>query len=166
MQKKLKRMTSMEQTEALAVEARKHGMKYGEFVEKYGEWIPSPKKIQVKAKKRDIAEHKKRESNERKEMICQECGKTYLAGSSTAMYCPGCRSIVQKRRAKEKREERRKNKPATCKRCGKAFVKNSNRQLYCEECQKVVFVEQRRENQRWRRKEKRNREKEKMKNER
>ena len=144
-------MTSMEQTEALAVEARKHGMKYGEFVEKYGDWIPSPKKIQVKAKKRDIAEHKKRDSNKRRETVCQECGKTYLAGTSRAMYCPECKPIVDKRRAKEKREERRKNNPATCKRCGEAFVKKSNRQIYCEECQKVVFIEQRREYQRMRR---------------
>ena len=147
----------MEQTESLAVEARKHGMKYGEFVEKYGDWIPSPKKTQAKAKKRDIAEHKQRGSNERKETVCQECGKTYLAGSSTAMYCPECRSVVQKRRAKEKREERRKKNPATCKRCGKVFVKNSNSQLYCEECQHVAFVEQRREYQRMRRSEKKKR---------
>ena len=151
MQKKLRRMTSMEQIDYIAVEARKSGMKYGEFTEKYGEWSPAPKQIQLKPKKRDTAEHKKRKDNPQVETVCQECGKTYVAAISGSKYCPECRDIVRKRRAKEKREERRRNNPATCKKCGKLFIKTGNRQLYCEDCKAEAALLQRREYQRQRR---------------
>ena len=67
-------MTSMEQIELISVEARKLGMKYGEYVEKFGHTLPKPDGEQP---------------NERQKK-CAICGKLFTIRKGNAKYCKAC----------------------------------------------------------------------------
>ena len=98
--KSLSRMTSMEQIEYMAVEARKKGMKYGEYVEKYGHTVPKPKEARSYKQMRMP-----------KTYVCEnpECGKVFETIASNARFCPECRKVRALQRAKELKRRKREN---------------------------------------------------------
>jgi hypothetical protein len=100
-------MTAMEQIEFISVEARKLGMKYGEYVAKFGHTLPKPKKDKTKA---------------RTNCVCAICGEEFYSVKS-AKYCTKCRDV-----------EKRKG---WCELCGKPIVKKHGLQRYCEDCKRV-----------------------------
>ena len=109
--KSLSRMTSMEQIEYMATEARKKGMKYGEYVEKYGHNIPKPKE-----NKREVSLWADREGKPRQgvvhDLICQDCGAEFQSKKKTAKFCEDCRYQrmlkASARRQKRLRDARKK----------------------------------------------------------
>ena len=102
-------MTAMEQIEYISVEARKRGMKYGEYVEKYGNTLPKPKPKKTKPNTGYIEGDGKRGHRPRVECVCTVpgCGKTFMAGRKDSKYCPECTkkraSEVTKRYIKRKK---------------------------------------------------------------
>lgn len=82
-------MTSMEQIELISVEARKRGMKYGEYVEKYGHTLPKPKPSKKKGTGY-IEGDKKVGHRPRTQCICTVCGATFMAGRKDSKFCPDC----------------------------------------------------------------------------
>lgn len=102
-------MTSMEQIELISVEARKRGMKYGEYVEKYGHTLPKPKPTKRKAIEYYSGKAKRTyQPRTQKERICEMCGVSFMAGTSTARWCPKCRRERSKAQTKEGKQRRRK----------------------------------------------------------
>lgn len=101
-------MSAMEQIELISVEARKRGMKYGEYVEKYGHTLPEPKPEKKKGNGY-IEGAKKTGHRPRVECVCTVpgCGKTFMAGRKDSKYCPECTkkraSEVTKRYIKRKK---------------------------------------------------------------
>lgn len=114
-------MTSMQQIELISVEARKRGMTYGEYVEKFPPQFGAPEPISKKeARVADIRKAEKvRERNRineqmrRKgligkasdepearmrhfrnvECVCKDCGNTFTAKRRDAKYCPDCTMV-------------------------------------------------------------------------
>lgn len=88
-------MTAMEQIELISVEARKLGMKYGEYVAKYGHTLPK-------------VEYKKYKPREKVERVCEECGVTFLASIKSARRCPQCSKERRRKLSAERNRQRRK----------------------------------------------------------
>lgn len=140
MQKKLKRMTAMEQTEALAVEARKQGMKYGEFVEKYGEWIPAPKTKRYYPSEPDEEVYRR----------CKVCRKEFLVEHiqcgrlSARKTCPACVEALKAAKEARKLQPKRRQKEIEriCDRCGNKYTSTQSpaegRKGFCPECRPIV----------------------------
>lgn len=85
-------MTAMQQIEQLCIEARAHGMTYGEYVEKFGELHPKPETSQYKELGYFVGVKKKcRKARVRYKLICEICGVEWEAGRKDAQYCPKCR---------------------------------------------------------------------------
>ncbi len=82
-------MTSMEQIELISVEARKLGMKYGEYVEKYGHTLPEPKPEKKKGTGY-IEGEGDRGHLSRIDKVCIICGASFKAGNNRAKHCPKC----------------------------------------------------------------------------
>ena len=162
-------MTSMEQINYIAAEARKRGMKYGEYVKQYGHTLPKPEKRGWKEIPffEDVKEGRPRD---KVECICIRCGSKFLAGSRKAQYCPECTDELKRIRAHEQYLKRKAKKPPKpvqpkkeevpqekivyCAVCGvKMIVKNRN-QKYCDICR----VDRWNEYQRARKREKRKKE--------
>ena len=101
-------MTSMEQIELISVEARKRGMKYGEYVEKYGHTLPKPEAKKTKRKTGYIEGDGKRGHRPRVKCFCIMCGETFMAGRKGSQFCPECTrkraSAVTMRCIKKKKE--------------------------------------------------------------
>lgn len=98
-------MTSMEQIELISVEARKRGMKYGEYVAKYGHTLPKVEE-EKQEKKVLLAGRKDKAHNRRIDMVCAECGVTFSAGRKDAKYCPKCAKIRRQNWARENKKRR------------------------------------------------------------
>lgn len=130
-------MTAMEQIEFISVEARKLGMKYGEYVAKFGHTLPKPKE----EKQGEYAPSGKKKPKP-SEKICAVCGKPYL-GHGRSKYCPLC--VLEGKRQKELEwNDKRKGKTvdpnsrafANCKICGNVFEKRHGHQIYCVGCKR------------------------------
>ena len=103
-------MTSMEQIEYIAVQARKMGISFDEWRVKYGHTLPKPEPTKYK-------EHEWYEGMDRKgyklregiKLICQnpECGAPFLAKRRDARFCPAC---VKERHRKLDAERKRKRR--------------------------------------------------------
>ena len=128
-------MTAMQQIEFISVEARKLGMKYGEYVEKFGHTLPKPKTT-PKQESTDSGRKKPKPS----EKICEVCGKPFH-GHGSAKYCPFC--VLEGKRLKEKeRRDKKKGetvdpqarKFANCAICGAVIVKSRPNHKYCNSC--------------------------------
>lgn len=158
-------MTAMEQIEYVLAEARKSGMTYGEYVEKYGHTIPKLTKDEP-------------EQKPKKERIktCARCGNLFSSWKGHSDYCPDCRIDVSRERANAWRAQKRAERQATgkafkvrvpkiyhkvCGICGKAIETTSAQTKFCPECAKARTRERVRVNNRRVYYEK----KEKMKNE-
>lgn len=98
-------MTSMQQIEYIAVQARKLGMKYGEYVAKYGDTLPLPDKEKMDENKR----------------VCEKCGAIYTQeGRAKGKYCRACADGTSD-----------EGKLDVCKWCGKTYHKRNGHQKYC-----------------------------------
>ncbi len=106
-------MTSMEQIELISVEARKLGLKYGEYVEKYGHTLPKPKPKKAKRKTGYIEGDGKVGHRPLIECICTVCGKRFMAGRKDSKYCPECarkRASECTKRCQEKKKNEKEKK--------------------------------------------------------
>lgn len=102
-------MTAMEQIELISVEARKLGMKYGEYVEKYGHTLPKPEPTKYKERAYyEGIEYKKYKPREKVERLCEECGVTFLASIKSARRCPVCSKERRRKLSAERNRQRRK----------------------------------------------------------
>ena len=104
-------MTSMEQIELISVEARKRGMKYGEYVEKYGHTLPKPKPKKYKEHEwYEGMDHKSYEPRKKIELICQnpECGAPFLSTRDDVKFCPVCRKEKHRELMRKRNRQRRK----------------------------------------------------------
>lgn len=108
-----KTITPMEQIELISVEARKLGMKYGEYVAKFGHTLPKPKPTP----RREIEiyagiEHKKRLAHVEYDLICQNeaCGKTFKARKKNTKLCPDCRAENKRDYKRQYNKDRREGK--------------------------------------------------------
>ena len=108
-------MTAMQQIEHISVEARKRGMKYGEYVEKYGHTLPKPKpkkkrnsgNIEGKGQGKGWSGHRAPV-----ECVCVMCGETFMAGRKDTKYCPECRlkrAAESTKRCNEKKKGKSEN---------------------------------------------------------
>lgn len=98
-------MTSMQQIEYIAVQARKLGLKYGDYVAKYGDTLPLPDKEKMDENKR----------------VCEKCGAIYTqSGNSKSKYCRAC--------ADGKTDDGSND---ICKWCGKPYHKIHGHQKFC-----------------------------------
>lgn len=89
-------MTAMEQIEQLAVEARAHGMTYGEYIKRFNPQMPKPEKIPRRAWTNRIAQSKEYIRRAEIEVVCEVCGAKFTARSKNAKYCKDCK-IERKR---------------------------------------------------------------------
>ena len=95
-------MTAMQQIEQLAIEARAHGMTYGEYVEKMKPKLPKPEGTPKRKEPKTSAEYKRRDEIE---VVCRECGKKFTARSIRAKWCKDCKA---ERHREQSRERERK----------------------------------------------------------
>lgn len=95
-------MTAMQQIELISVEARKRGMKYGEYVEKFGHTLPKPKTEEIKKPSGNV------------ENQCTICGATFYAGKKGAKFCENCRKERALEYAREHKKSERKKEAGTC----------------------------------------------------
>ncbi len=72
-------MTAMQQIEALCVEARRHGMTYGQYINKFAQ-SKQPEKIQDEF----IPEEKEKK-------ICKRCGEEFTPENNRVKYCALCK---------------------------------------------------------------------------
>lgn len=102
-------MTSMEQIEFIQREARKLGMRYGDYVAKYGSTLPAPTKAGMADNKR----------------ICEKCGAIYTqTGHTKGKYCRAC--------SDGKGEQ---TEAPRCRWCGEKFQPKHGGEKYCsDEC--------------------------------
>ena len=91
-------MTAMQQIEQLAIEARAHGMTYGEYVEKMKPKLPKPEGTPKRRVSNRVAECKRRDEIE---VVCHECGKKFKARSKTKKWCSDCRRERQRESQRE-----------------------------------------------------------------
>ena len=151
-------MTAMEQIEFISVEARKLGMKYGEYVEKFGHTLPKPKSKAHKARG-GVWHNKKRKAID---LTCQMCGKPFVAKSPIAQFCEECKRVravaaTQEWKAKQPKAERNAKQPnqerikkeraikkKRCISCGTEFT-TKGRGKYCTACAKEAQKRQIRE---------------------
>lgn len=102
-------MTSMQQIEKLCIEARAHGMTYGEYIDKFKPNMPKPRPTN----KREIKyyhgiEHKKYQERKTTELTCVICGGKFLSKRKDAQYCEGCKEERKREQAKKRYEAKRK----------------------------------------------------------
>ena len=130
-------MTSNEQIEQLCIEARAHGLTYGEYVEKFK---PKLSKPESKIKKNP---------NLRK---CEMCGLLFTVTSGSPKYCAACvidatAERAKARRAAQKGKSLKQWVSGTCEKCGKEFKREHGHQRFCDECKAEVRKRQLREAQ-------------------
>ena len=104
-------MTAMQQIEKLCIEARAHGMTYGEYIDKYKPNMPKPRPTN----KREIKYyhgigHEKYRERKTTELTCVICGGKFLAKIKTAKYCEECRKELQRERNRECKRKQKKEK--------------------------------------------------------
>jgi Zn finger protein HypA/HybF involved in hydrogenase expression len=129
----------MEQIEQICIEARAHGMTYGEYIEKCQPNLPKP--TPTKYKEYDWWEGTNRKPpriRKEREIVCETCGKPFISKSPTARNCEECRTarkleLMREWRAKKAKE--RKPKEKNCAECGVLFTPNT-RAIYCPVCAK------------------------------
>lgn len=107
-------MTAMQQIEQLAIEARAHGMTYGEYVEKMKPKMPKPDELKKDGWTNRIAQSKEYKRREGLEVVCCVCGKKIITRSKMTKYCADCKEDLNRTRNRERKrmksEEIRKQK--------------------------------------------------------
>lgn len=107
-------MTAMQQIEQLAIEARAHGMTYGEYVEKMKPKLPKPDERSKDGWSNRIAKSKEYKRRKEIKVVCEICGKKFTARNTLAKYCPDCKEDLNRERNRERKrkksEEIRKQK--------------------------------------------------------
>lgn len=88
-------MTSMEQIEYIAVEARKMGISFDEWRVKYGHTLPKPESTEP-SEKEQVSYR----------VVCEECGGVFTAFKAGVRFCPACRN--QRNLAAARRRRMRK----------------------------------------------------------
>ena len=117
-------MTSNEIIEMMTVDARKLGMKYGEYAEKYGHLYPKPDSF------------KSKDPNLR---TCERCGILFRVSGGSPKYCPACVADVTEEN-EQQYKSRKTGKPVerlrvgTCALCGEEFAKTHGSEKYCKRC--------------------------------
>ena len=134
----LAQMTGMEQTARIQLEAQKKHMEYGEFVAKYGDILPPPKK------REDV------EVSEVEQIPCRVCGKWFTPKKlpsgrlSQATRCEECVTKARVKKAEDMHKPRvrhQKVRQATCDVCGGTYETAASRRAgipsYCPICREV-----------------------------
>ena len=128
-------MTAMEIIDIMTVDARKKGMKYGEYAEKYGHLYPKPERAVDDGKKE-----------------CALCGLLFKPGGESSKYCPACvdeavritnkKAYEAKKRRMAEGPKREAKYDKTCDICGKKFRAAGMMAKHCPDCAKAVQREQ------------------------
>jgi hypothetical protein len=103
-------MTSMEQIEYIAVEARKMGISFDEWRVRYGHTLPKPEPTKYKEHEwYEGMDHKEYSPRKKIEVICQnpECGAPFLTTRKNARLCPVCAKERQRKLMAERNRKRR-----------------------------------------------------------
>lgn len=147
-------MTSMEQIEYMQREARKMGIKWSEWRERFGHTLPKP--TPTPRKEIDWWEGTNRKPpsiRKEREIVCETCGKPFISKSPTARNCEECRRARQLEKMREWREQKKKQKPSVyyknCLDCGEVFASESGKARYCPACAKERRKQQTKES--WKR---------------
>ena len=112
-------MTSMQQIEALTIEARAHGMTYGQYIQKFNPQMPKPEPTKYKEfEYYEGAVRKKYTMRKTHTLKCEECGAEFIGKRKDARFCGECqrerarRRVVEAKRrgsAREKVQEQKSN---------------------------------------------------------
>ena len=103
-------MTSMEQLIYIDAQAKKLGMKYGDYVAKYGHTHPKPDSVRRREiEYYDGIERKKPKPREGIKVVC-ECGRTFTAKRKDAKYCKYCKAEQGRLRSQQRRDEKKNAK--------------------------------------------------------
>ena len=101
-------MTSMEQLIYIDAEAKKLGMKYGEYVDKYGHTLPKPDPTpRREIEYYDGIERAEYTPREGIKIVC-ECGRIFTAKRKDAKYCKYCK-VEHSRLNSQRRRDEKKN---------------------------------------------------------
>jgi hypothetical protein len=138
------KMTTMQQIEFISIEAARLGMKYGEYVEKYGHTLPKPDGEQPSEKRRQ----------------CAVCGKFFTIRRGNAKYCNAC-ALEGKKMKEQERKERIAGKELPsmithCKRCGVKLDDRHGNSVLCPTCRRDQNTEYYREYRKRKREEMKN----------
>ena len=140
----MQEMTSMQQIEYMQREARKMGISWNEWRERFGHTLPKPKPTRYREIEYYDGIAAGRYKN-RKEyaLTCQMCGESFTAKRRDAQFCDKCKIKRARASVKACQEKKRREHPKqgfvykNCTVCGDVFEARS-RGKYCPRCARMM----------------------------